>query len=484
MGLQSSQSRVRISVTRSDNDGERHYFASPDGSRQGDGSREAPWDIATALSQPAGIGPGHTIWLLGGRYGSGRDIFTSVLTGTRERPIVVRQAPGERATIDGGLVIRGAHAWFRDFEVTCSIEGPRNDARQAPDGVVVHGPGVKLINLIVHDTNQGISVWEAAVGAEMYGNLIYYNGFQGASRGHGHGIYTQNHNSVKNIRDNILFSGFAAGIHAYGSENAYVEGYVVEGNTVFNNGALSNRGERTDNILFAGGRALRRIRLLSNFTYHTPDAEGGYSRMGWIFGGANDDITVRDNYWMGGHSGFEVWNWRDVVYENNRVYSKDSLVQALNRDKLTAPPRYLWDDNTYYGSGLFRYNGKNHTWDEWKRMTGLDGNSNYRPGRPTGVWTFVRPNQFETGRATVIAYNWDMRSDISVDLTGVLRSGEEFEVRDAQNYFGAPIVSGTFFGGQISIPLEGLQIAAPVGEVPSAPRHTAPEFAVFIVSRK
>jgi hypothetical protein len=117
-------------------------------------------------------------------------------------------------------------------------------------------------------------------------------------------------------------------------------------------------------------------------------------------------------------------------------------------------------------------------------MTGLDGNSNYRPGRPTGVWTFVRPNQFDTGRATVIAYNWDMRSDISVDLAGVLKNGEDFEVRDAQNYFGSPVLTGTFSGGPVSIPLGGLQITGPVGEVPTLPRHTAPEFAVFIVLRK
>jgi uncharacterized protein (TIGR03437 family) len=483
-GLQSSQSRLRISVTRSDGDSTRQYFVAPHGTPQGDGSRDNPWDLASALQQPAGVGPGDTIWLLGGKYGSGRDIFTSTLTGTRDRPILVRQALGERATIDGGLMIRGGHTWFSDFEVTCTLSGPRNDARQAPDGIVVHGPGTKLINLVVHDTNQGISVWEGAVAAEVYGNLIYYNGFQGESRGHGHGLYTQNQNSIKVIRDNILFSGFAVGIHAYGSENAYVEGYDVEGNVVFNNGALSARGERTDNILFAGGRALRRIKLLNNFTYHTPDAEGGYSRMGWVFGGANEDVTIRDNYWMGGHSAVELWNWRDVVYENNRVYSKDSLIQALARDRVTAAPRYLWDENTYYGSGLFRFNGKNYTWDEWKQMTGLDGNSNYRPGRPTGVWTFVRPNQFDTSRATIIVYNWDMRPSVSADVSAVLKQGEEYEVRDAQNYFGAPVASGTFSGREISIAFAGLQPAAPVGQVPAAPRHTAPEFAVFIVTRK
>ena len=53
-------------------------------------------------------------------------------------------------------------------------------------------PGTKLINLVIHDTRQGIGIWQEALDSEAYGNLIYYNGFQASDRGHGHGIYVQN----------------------------------------------------------------------------------------------------------------------------------------------------------------------------------------------------------------------------------------------------------------------------------------------------
>src|SRR5262245_3500373 len=42
------------------------FHASPTGSPQGDGSVATPWDLATALLQPAAIKPGDTLWLHGG----------------------------------------------------------------------------------------------------------------------------------------------------------------------------------------------------------------------------------------------------------------------------------------------------------------------------------------------------------------------------------------------------------------------------------
>ena len=33
-----------------------------------------------------------------------------------------------------------------------------------------------MINMIVHDTNQGVLTGESATDASIYGNLFYYNG--------------------------------------------------------------------------------------------------------------------------------------------------------------------------------------------------------------------------------------------------------------------------------------------------------------------
>jgi hypothetical protein len=78
------------------------HYVSPIGT--GDGSKERPWNLATAFNNPPSLQPGDTVWLRGGTYGNGRStIFTCNLQGTQQKPIIVRQYPGERAIINGGI---------------------------------------------------------------------------------------------------------------------------------------------------------------------------------------------------------------------------------------------------------------------------------------------------------------------------------------------------------------------------------------------
>src|SRR5438132_3534937 len=92
------------------------FFAAPApaGTTRGDGTRDRPWDLATALSGGRGrVQPGDTIWLRGGTYTGN---FDGTLTGTSTAPIVVRQYPGERATIDGNLHVHAAYATTWGFQ--------------------------------------------------------------------------------------------------------------------------------------------------------------------------------------------------------------------------------------------------------------------------------------------------------------------------------------------------------------------------------
>ena len=69
-----------------------------------------------------------------------------------------------------------------------------------------------------------------------------------------------------------------------------------------------------------------------------------------------------------------------------------------------------------------------------------------------------------------------------VDITAAkLPAGAAYEIRDAQNYFGAPVAKGTYDGRPVNLVISGLRAAAAVGNVPAAPAHTAPTFAAFVV---
>jgi hypothetical protein len=120
------------------------------------------------------------------------------------------------------------------------------------------------------------------------------------------------------------------------------------------------------------------------------------------------------------------------------------------------------------------------------RETGINrtqyaGNTHYQE-RPNGIDTFIRPNRYERGRANITIFNWLRRAAVEVSLseTGLPR-GARFEIRDAQNYFGRPLVAGVYDGKRVSIPMSGLDVASPNGKVAVPPKHTGPEFGAFIV---
>ena len=496
-GTAPSAARVKVTLHVGAAAGGQHYV-SPAGSVGADGSIDRPWNLITALAQPGSVRPGDTIWLRGGTYGTGRDIFRSRLLGTAGAPIIVRPYAGERAIINGWLQVgccdrdphpdAGGYVWFWGLEFASSVmdrtgqpAGPPSWGESAVlDSADTWAKGSKFINNTIHDTRMGISMWMEALDAEAYGNIIYNNGFQASDRGHGHGFYIQNDSGTKYVTDNIIFNQFDNGIQAYGSDKAFVRNIQLEGNVAFNNGVIASgrdAGPRADNIVFAGGGGVRGVRLLNNYFFHTPQSNMGYNELGW--GGENQDIVAENNDFMGGFEAVAMGNWQSVTFRNNRVYSQGKYNVKLSTSNPN--PGYAWNNNTYYGSGLFSINGAGAFFDTWIAKSHFDANSWFRSGDPTGIWTIVRPNRYEQGRANIVVYNWDLASSVTVDVSGVLTRGRRFEVRDAQNFFGPAIVSGTFDGSLVRIPMNGLAVAAPHGNVPNQPHHTAPQFGVFVL---
>ncbi|MCC7124243.1 MAG: chitobiase/beta-hexosaminidase C-terminal domain-containing protein [Acidobacteria bacterium] len=421
----------------------------PHGQPGNPGTRTQPLDLTTALSATSPARPGDTIWLLGGTY---TGTFTSRLTGTAAAPITVRQYPGQRATLDGAgsprdvLTTDGAWTVFWGFEITNSNTrrlvtqpGPWPTDLTRGAGVSARGPNMKFINLVIHDLSNGIGLWSESVGSEVYGTLLFHNGWEAPDGSHGHGLYTQNASGVRQVRENIAFNQFSHGLHAYGSSSAYLNDIVLEGNVAFNNGILGTSGFERD-ILLGGGIIARNPVLRQNFTYG-----GAQTNVGYAAGCTNGRAT--DNYLMG-----------------------SSPVLLVN----CVP---VMTGNVFYSLQAERWG--------WGGLDTAFPANTFHARRPTTNVVRVRPNQFEPGRAHVIVYNWQRQAAVTVDLSGAgLQPGQAFEVRDAQNFYGAPVVRGVYAAGAtISLPMQGLAAQPPVGQVPVLPPHTAPDFGVFVVMR-
>jgi hypothetical protein len=466
------------------------FFVAPNGTPQGDGSKDKPWDIHTALKQPAAVKPGDTIWVRGGTYRGG---FDCKLTGTEKQPIIVRNYQGEHATLDvktssGGPIINGGYTIYWGLEAMDSYSNRHPDGGSA-DGVCVYGPGTKCINMVVHDTAQGFSAFNASPDSEYYGNLSYYNGNFGKDRNHGHGIYMQNIKGLKHIIDNYVGDNACEGMQIYGSHNANVEGFRIDGNIIANNGW----DQFQDAFIVASGNTRRDLVITNNYSYIGYERAEGTATFGkWTPG---DDIVIKDNVFAGGGITAAVYYQAGpVTYTGNKIVTNPKAVscQWLYILQNHTKDKYTWDKNEYwgYGDSKFGYAPKavagvdagrsSCDWDGWKKATGFDANSTFHPEQPTGVWQYVRPNKYEKGRAHIAVYNWDKKDKVDVDISkSGLADGDAYEVRDLQNFYGKPVAEGKYDGKAVSLPMTGLAKAAGLGF--KSGLHTAPAFGTFIV---
>jgi hypothetical protein len=372
-------------------------FVAPGGSADGSGTKESPWDIASALAGRQKVAPGDTVWLRGGTYrarqGVGGNGFVVALAGRAGAPVVVAGYPGERATIDGGLSVQppATHLWVRDLEIL--VSEPRPDRPVPPDptyrnvgrpwgGLNVYtGTGCRYVNLVIHDNCQGVSFWTPARDSALYGCLIYDNGWRGTDRGHGHAVYAQNKDGTKTIADCIMTGGFGYSMHAYGSRRADVDNFLLAGNIAYGTGPF----------LAGGGKPSRHIRVLDNCLY------GVSMRVGYT-APYNHDCEVRGNVVVNGS--IQVTNYRELVKEGNLELGASAV-------------------------------------------------------RPAGVRAVWRPNRYDDRRAHLAVFNWDRRSVVEVSGGGFLKTGQRYRLMDPRDFYGEPRGRGTYDGHALRVSVVG-----------------------------
>lgn len=370
------------------------YHVGPQGTPDAKGTKESPWDIASALGGKQKVAAGDTIWIGAGTYKKAQENgglgFPVHLAGSKEAPIQVRATPGERATIDGGLLVQepSTYLWIRDLEILVSEPTPDKpiDASARPKrpwgGLNVYsGNGCKFINLVIHDNCQGVSWWVGSKDSELHGCLIYNNGWPGTDRGHGHAIYTQNKDGIKVIADCIMTGGHGFSMHAYGSAKADVDNFLAEGNIAYDGGRF----------LIGGGKPSHGIRSLNNYLYKV-DMQIGYAAP------RNQDCEVRDNLIVNGS--LTIHKYEKVVNEGNLILARD------------AP-------------------------------------------RPKENKVVLRINKYDPHRANLALFNWEKKAEVEVDTGAFLKAGERYRLQDPRDFYGKPVAGGKAEGKVIRVPVAG-----------------------------
>lgn len=452
-------------------------------------------DLASALSGSGPARPGDVVWVHGGTY---RGCFKSTVKGSSQAPVVVRAIPGDRVTLDGAgcewkaaLTITGPDVWFWGLEITnsdpsrvSSEAGSQPASFKRGPGLTVQAARTKLINLVVHDNGNGIGFWDLAVDSEIYGTITANNGWRGPDRGHGHGIYIQNSQGIKRITDVVSLDNFSTGMKGFGYQGRAV-GLRFDGIMSANNGApaaTSASDPVRESNLFVGTSEAPAddIAITNSALYSAAGTVSGGLRLGWT-AAANGAATVKNNYIATGAQGMSVDSWSALDVQGNTIYASSSAVPGANSQlaSLVSTGQTTWNNNTYYDTTPvqnntrfpFAYNNAKNAYgggrlqfSEWRDAARVDSASTYRTSRPTGQVVMVRPNQYEPGRANVAIFNWDQAPSVALDLSAAgLRPGNRFELRDPLDFYGRPVLTGTWTGTPISVPLANVNTTPPLG---------------------
>jgi hypothetical protein len=372
-------------------------------------------------------------------------------------------------------------------------------------GVWVHASRTKLINLVIHDNGDGVGLWRSAVDAEVYGCIIFNNGWRGPDRGWGHGIYVQNLEGTKHITNDVIFDNFGYGIHGYdGVAGAYASNIKIDGVTSFANGSPTGIGypnifvgtnyEPSDNIEVA-----RSVAYVSSANW--PNVLLGYTA------GDNGTVSVHDNQFIGGSEVLSVANWKHPLVTDNTFRGMrpsaddavlvdlhpptDSVSGAAGVADVPGPADRSWDSNTYLDSDgsaerPFQVTDSSHSrslsFDGWRKATHYDGSSSFATEHATDTKVLVYPNSYSHGRAHIVVFNWSGRSSVGVDLSQAgVDPHTSYQIKDIQNLAGPPVAGGVYEGGSVSVPMTGEETMAPIGNAPVRPAHTPREFGVFLV---
>jgi hypothetical protein len=429
------------------------FHVTTNASSGGNGSLSNPWQLQIALTQTSAVHPGDTIYVHGGTYvnptnGQDHIAWTSTISGTASAPIIVRAWPGDHPALDGAnsdqndiLFISGSYVWFMGLEIYSSSTNRYSPSGGSfpPSSEIDRGTcvgitqtqtiaGIKIINCILHDGFVGYGNTSAtSTSAELYGCLLYNNGWFGSDRSHGHNIYIQNVAGNTRAQDaNVIWGAFENLVQAYGTKNtddfSFDQNIVfapVDGGFLVGGAQVSNNLSMTNNALYSG--------IIS-----TP-----ILNLGWVpYGSGLSNANITGNY----------FGWGEIEFQS--------------------PISGNVSGNTiYYGalSGASESDFPNNSWSGAK---------------PTGVKTVIVPNKYEAGRANIAIYNWDKKSSVTVDLSGIFNPGDTYTVIDAQNP-STVVASGTY-AGPISISMTGLVAVNPIGQ--GTRTHTAPEFGAFIAT--
>jgi hypothetical protein len=464
------------------------------GSPAGDGTTNAPIDLLTALgyNTSSPVQPGDTVWIHGGHYIQAE--FGCFVSGNANNPIIFRNWNGQYVELtatnmigDGSLYtyptatniwfwgLTADGAWTNRFSATDQTYG------FGPAGIVAYGPQTKVINCVSHDNANGISVWSSAIGAEVYGNIVFNTGYGGTARPHGHSFYLQNASATPmTVQNNVDWGAFEVGFQIY-TASGQIQNVNLLQNVI------------AEDLVVGGAAPAAGINFTNCWFWPKFGIENGGD---FGFQTVNSSLAVVGSYLEDYNPLF--WGFTNLVFLGNTVMNpvnSGANVLGLIWSNATVGinithRNYVIDSNAYFGQSylytnqiacaswpltLYPYLGTNG----WTAL-GYDTNSTFAASVPTTNIVAVYTNKYDPSRGEIVIRNLGAGNSVAVNLSGILTNGSPYEVLNMQDLYGPPACFGTYNGGTVSIPMTDTSVMTPAGWTNLYP-STLPAFGCFLV---
>jgi hypothetical protein len=542
---------------------------------------ETAWTLHEALTNYHGtVGLGDIIYLhqSNGSITNYQGHFSCTLVGNSWNDgdfVRVMSYPGEFATINGNLHdgtypsplptgmdaatilwVYGKYIHFENIRITCFGNFTRminNSACNANDTNfhgytgVNHDPlyeePCKFINMIIDNIpGVGFASWQETVNTEIYGCLMYYNGYMSSNRtncntpwnphdnstvsGMENCIYTQNdplNGETRLFKNNIFSNNYKSGIALLSAgpspSIANLAHYNIDQNVFVNNGGplrseLPNLLMQSYSTSSSVPNFIEDVDVTNNvFYYNTSNDISGISTL------RCNDVRIRNNEFYHGTAAVELNALdRNMTFESNFYVGKRIKVLAsVAQYNGNGNPADAWfmDDNIYYTSNptnLFIFPGYSSgtTLANFQSLynTGLNN------AEPTSLQydrAFFTPpskqnifqNAYNPYRFHVTVYNpLSIAGNVAIDFSSFnIPSGMAFKIYDAENYFDSSnntdpnplnrkvLSSGSFSGGSINFLIDnspGFELPRPLSSsgktsFVTQPVHSNSNFRVFIL---
>jgi hypothetical protein len=408
--------------------------------------------------------PGDWI-LISGTVGTNTK-FVYSRSGTADHPIVVSGAPGTGATISGGLVQK-PNGTFGYFQVVGDLLLTQTGSQKFPCFQMV-GPGQKAVNLTLDgcEGENGLLMNDSGPGQEAYGNVI---------RDSDHGIYVQNSyaNSYKPIRRNIFLADTLCHSNCYS-----VHGYSEKG---------SNAAIWLDENIFAGARhwilggtnpTTKHEKVTGNVHWQT-NGQVGYQQ------GCGQLDAFTGNVFLKASVQFDplCYGGDPNIIRDNEFYNPDGSTfnsvryRDATKGQQNVNPGDVWNGSRFFVSQPGASVGVTYWFktpasidccrktnlSTWRSQLAAAGCAACETTASEVISVpspryWLTGNEYEAGRGQLAVLSWDAAglSTVPVTLSSVVAVGATFTVTRAEDMpYGPPVLSGTYSGGDVLIPLNG-----------------------------